>query len=105
MGHARALITLENTSLQLRIFKQILAKGLSVREVESLVRSTDTQPAPLNRQTKEELTPNLVDMQERLNSRLNAQVKLLVNRKGAGTITISFHSEEELKKIFTRLEL
>ena len=102
MGHARALITLSGISLQIRIFKQILTKDLSVREVESIVRST--QSSPLSRQTTEELPQHLMELQERLNAHLNAHVKLNVNRKGAGTITIAFGSHDELKKILARIE-
>ncbi len=102
MGHARALITLSGISLQIRIFKQILTKDLSVREVESIVRST--QSSPLSRQTTEELPQHLMELQERLNAHLNAHVKLTVNRKGAGTITIAFGSHDELKKILARIE-
>ncbi|MFH1937478.1 MAG: ParB/RepB/Spo0J family partition protein [Bacteroidota bacterium] len=104
MGHARALITLENTSAQIRIFNQILAKDLSVREVESLVRSAHTQPSSPSSKTTTELPPEFSVLRERLNTRLNTLVKLQVNRNGAGTITIPFRSEEELKQIFARLE-
>ncbi|MBL7137485.1 MAG: ParB/RepB/Spo0J family partition protein [Bacteroidales bacterium] len=104
MGHARALITLENSSAQIRIFKQILGKDLSVREVESLVRSAHTQPSPPSKRTTEELIPELKELQKWLNARLNTRVKLQVNRNGAGTITIPFRSDEELKQIFARLE-
>jgi len=104
MGHARALITLENTSLQLRIFNQTLSKSLSVREVEALVRSAGTPGSPIPKRPQEEIDPNLKQKKERLNARLHTQIKLQMNKKGAGTITIPFRSEEELNKIFNLLE-
>ncbi|MBN1199420.1 MAG: ParB/RepB/Spo0J family partition protein [Bacteroidales bacterium] len=103
MGHARALITLENTSLQLRIFKQILSKNLSVREVESLVRKANTNTSPLPGSTMENPDPKLVKIEEQLTTRLNAPVKVLINKKGKGTITIPFHTEEELEKLLDLL--
>jgi len=104
MGHARALITLEEAPAQLRIFKQILSKNLSVREVEALSRAAHTSPSAQGKQTREELPPRYSELQERLKSRLNTRVRLQVNRKGAGTITIPFQSEEDLKRIFDQLE-
>lgn len=105
MGHARALIALDNITVQLRIFRQILAKELSVRDVEAIVRSVHdrVQPLPNTRQMADNLPPELKKIQEMLNSTLNAPVKLKVNSKGAGTITITFRSDEELKKILANL--
>jgi len=105
MGHARALIALDNNTVQLRIFRQILAKELSVRDVEAIVRSVHdpVQPSPNTRQSADNLPPELKRIQERLNSTLNTPVKLKVNSKGAGTITITFRSDEELKKILATL--
>lgn len=103
MGHARALITLENTSLQIRIFKQILSKGLSVREVESLVRSANTHASSLPESPMKESDPKLMKIQDQLNTRLNTRVRVKMNKKGVGTITIPFHSDEELNKILDSL--
>jgi len=100
MGHARALITLESTSLQIRIFKQILAKNLSVREVESLARKAGTlSESALSEKTKKVSDPKAMQLEEQLTSKLNMHVKVQINRKGRGSVTIPFHSEEELEKI------
>ncbi len=104
MGHARALITLENNSLQIRIFKQVLSKNLSVREVESLVRENGNRTSPLSKRSIGESDPKLMKIEGDLNARLNTKVKLQMNKKGAGTITIPFTSEVELNKIIELLE-
>ncbi|MFC2101791.1 ParB/RepB/Spo0J family partition protein [Bacteroidota bacterium] len=104
MGHARALITLENISMQLRIFHQILSKNLSVREVESIVRSTNKDTPPKFKTAKAEPGPKLKKIQAELDSRLSTHVKVQVNNKGVGTITIPFASEDELNKIIDLLE-
>lgn len=103
MGHARALITLENTSLQFRIFKQILSKNLSVREVESLAREANTNTSLLSGRPKQDPDPKLMTIQEQLTTRLNTRVKVQMNLRGKGTITIPFHTEEELDKILNLL--
>lgn len=100
MGHARALITLESTSLQIRIFKQVLAKNLSVREVESLARKSGTlSESALSEKAKKVSDPKAMQLEEQLTTKLNMHVKVQINRKGKGSIIIPFHSEEELDKI------
>jgi len=104
MGHARALITLENSSLQIRIFKQILSKNLSVREVESMARANGDRTLLSSRRSPGESDPKLMKLEGALNARLKTKVKLQMNKKGAGTITIPFTSEEDLNKIIELLE-
>lgn len=104
MGHARALITVENPLIQLRIFNQIVPKSLSVREVESMVRSAGTNNSAISKRQVEESNPRLVEIRERLNDRFDKRIKLHMNSKGAGSITIPFGSEEELNKIIAKFE-
>lgn len=103
MGHARALITLDDPDRQVAILKTILKNQLSVRQVEELVR----KPAKLKPAEKTEpvlpLSTTYSTGRDTLNHRLQANVELKVNRKGGGTILIPFGSEEEFSEILSRL--
>jgi len=100
MGHARALITIENENRQVELLHQILKKGLNVRQVESLVRDlngkTESQPikAPeISIPVKYKQTPAM------LSNRFGTKVSLKRNNKGQGSIVISFKNDDELDKI------
>jgi len=99
MGHARALLPLSNDK-QIEAGREVVAKALSVRETETLVRriqevKTDkTEPAN-NR--------HLSEIADRLSSFLDAKVSLSANAKGRGKISISYKDETELKSILERL--
>ncbi len=98
MGHARALITVENPAKQLAIYEQILKNHLSVRKVEELVRNIDenkdNEPS-----AKIPLPQEHVQIEKQLNERLGIPVKFSCNDKGKGKITFSFRSDEELEHL------
>jgi len=104
MGHARALINVEDPVKQLNIYDQILKNHLSVRKVEELVRianedgKTDEQPVA-EKETKDKLPEEYSLLQERLKALFNAKADLARNAKGKGKITIPFANDEELEKI------
>jgi ParB family transcriptional regulator, chromosome partitioning protein len=99
MGHARALLALAEESEQRRIAREVVARGLSVRETEALVRKNGEQPAP----TK----PPSVDVhtraaEDRLRLVLGTRVRI-VRRGTRGRIEVDFGSEEELIRIYEQL--
>jgi len=102
MGHARALLGLAAESEQLRISRDVIARKLSVRETESLVRKA-TEAAPRETGTP----PPSSDVhtraaEDRLKLHLGTRVRIV--RKGTrGRIEIDFGSENELIRIFDRL--
>ena len=103
MGHARALINIDDEPTQLTILRNIIAKELSVREVEEIVRN-------LNRQQAVKKTPEVVELPQEIDhkrqdvaSRLNTQVNVNINNKGKGSIVISFGSRKELDRLLTDL--
>ena len=107
MGHARALLPIEDPEVQLALYEQILSAGLSVRNVEEIVRNgTDV------RQLKEEKPsvnkPKLLAEYDMLKEHLSAffqtKVKLVCNDKGKGRITIPFASEDELERLVALLD-
>ncbi len=97
MGHARALLAL-NKLQQVQFAKQIIDKGLSVRQTEKLVR--ELLHPPLQTEQKKEYT-DVEQLSERLSERLGAQVKIDHNAKGKGKIVIKYHSLDELDGILT----
>ena len=109
MGHARALLSLDSPSLQIKLFKDIVKNNYSVRKVEEIVKKfkegDDIQrndKKPSGKRLPEEF--NL--LKDRLSKFLHTKVDMTCSAKGKGTIKIPFANEEELEhimNIFDRL--
>jgi len=104
MGHARALITVEDPAKQLFIHQHIIKDGLSVRKVEELVR--EIQKAPVKKEGKqpEPISYSLQKIEDDLASKFSTRVKLKVGRQGKGLIEIPFLSEDDLGRILEMLD-
>jgi ParB family chromosome partitioning protein len=105
MGHARAIINVENEKDQLLILQTILVKKLSVRQVEDMVRTIQSGKQISPKNPVAALSPRFEQGKASLNSKLQSKVDVRVNRKGAGSITISFNSEEDFNRIVSKFEL
>ena len=106
MGHARAIINIEEVSLQLEIFKKIIAEGLSVRKVEDLAHQLASQKA-IVKEKKKELKNNskeVFQLQSKLASHFGARVGVKSNGS-KGEIKIPFVSMEDLNRILEILNL
>lgn len=112
MGHARALITVENIDLQLKIYKQIIDEGLSVRAVEKIVRELNNageekQKKKINKKEEEKLPSSLEihirKVQEGLSSVFKTKVTLNHTVSGRGEIKINYETEEELNRILEQM--
>ena len=106
MGHARALVNVEAVDTQLGIFKDIIAEGLSVRNVEALVRTLShnkPQKAPQKKTTKTILAGAMQDASTKLAIRLGTQVKIQANAEDKGEIKIVFTHTKELHRILNIL--
>jgi len=106
MGHARALLPVEDPEVQLALYEQILA----VRNVEEIVRG-GVDAAALEQARKEkpaQRKPKLPEefnlLKDHLSSFFNTKVQLVCNEKGKGKITIPFASEDELEKLIGLLD-
>lgn len=101
MGHARALLSVEDTATQLELYKAIIAEGLSVRRVEELVRNMSQEPAqeskktPRNKVQRKEY--NL--LRNHLSNYFGTKVQFTCDDKGKGKISIPFKNEEEMERI------
>ncbi|MDB4999113.1 MAG: chromosome partitioning protein ParB [Mucilaginibacter sp.] len=104
MGHAKALLAIEDPAVQLYIHQQVIKNGLSVRKVEEMVR--DTQQAPVKKEGKqpEALAFQMQKIQDDLASKFSTRVKLKVNSQGNGSIEIPFLSEDDLGRILEMLD-
>lgn len=104
MGHARALISLGDPKLQVKIFEEIQQHGYSVRKVEEIVKSLSEGEAVKSGTRK--ITPKRAKLPEEFNllkkqlsGFFNTKVQLTCSEKGKGKISIPFSNEEELERI------
>lgn len=104
MGHARALVTVEDADKQLYIHQAIVSQGLSVRKVEEMVR--DLQKINLKKPSAKApvMSFQYQKLQDDLGSKFGTKVKLKVQGKGKGSIEIPFLSEEDLSRILELLD-
>jgi ParB family chromosome partitioning protein len=102
MGHARALLGLEDDPVIERLARQTASRGLSVRQVEALVRREREgggRPAP----PPERESPAARDLAVRLQRALSARVKLIATGPGRGHIEIHYGSLDELDAILAKI--
>ncbi len=103
MGHARALLSLDSPALQLKLYREILKNGYSVRKVEELCqrlnRGEDIQSAKKKIAARARLPEEFNILKQRLSSFFNTKVQMSCNASGKGKISIPFASEEELEHI------
>ena len=100
MGHGRALISVENQSVQLSIYEQILAKGLSVRATEKLVK-TDSATPPKKTPASNPYIEKKLKFYQKL---FGDKARIQLNASGGGQIVIPFTSEKDFKSLTKRLQ-
>jgi ParB family transcriptional regulator, chromosome partitioning protein len=99
MGHARAILSLADETVQLRVGREVVAKQLSVRETEVLVKKT-LEPAAAREEPQKDVHTRAAE--DRLRFSLGTPVRIVRKRSG-GKIEIDFKSEDELQRIFEYL--
>jgi ParB family chromosome partitioning protein len=104
MGHARAIINVEDEKTQLVILQKILERKLSVRQVEEMVRNIEKEKLTPTTTSSHGLPVKFEKARISLNQKLQSKVELNVNKTGAGTIKISFKSDEDFDRIISKLE-
>ena len=109
MGHARAIINIEDPDTQFMIFEQILKYDFSVRKVEEIVREIANpkpevvEDEPVKPKKKNEIG-DYIELQQHLSRRFETKVELKRNAAGKGKIVIAFKSDAELEKIIGLLD-
>jgi ParB family chromosome partitioning protein len=107
MGHARALLSLDSPSQQIKLFKEVEKQGYSVRKVEDMVQmmknGEDVQVAKkvVDRSQQTEMFEAL---RRRLADHFQTKVQLTCSPRGKGKITIPFNDEAELERIMNILD-
>jgi len=99
MGHARALLALEN-DLQTTTARTVVAKEMTVREAEALVKKVQE---PEKEKVEIAKDPNTLSLEQRLAERLGSQVSISHNKKGKGKLVISYTNLEELDGIVAQI--
>lgn len=99
MGHARCLLSLE-LQQQSQIAREIVAKGLSVRQAEALARRAQQNAKP---QISPSIDPDIKKLEEKLAEHIGVPVMLQHSAKGKGKLTLKYNSLDELDGILERL--
>ena len=109
MGHARALIAIDDEEAQVELLEATIEEDLSVREVERRARTwhedqeegaddqEEESPVPSASPDREEL--QLEEYRSKLRSRFSTQVQITHKKDGEGTIEVSYYSEEDLERL------
>ena len=103
MGHARALLSLEDPKQQLNVFEQSIGNDLSVRKVEELVRKTLAGKSD-KKETKVDDIKEYSELKDHLSRHFGTKIDFKRNNTGSGKIVISFRTDEELEKIVAVLD-
>lgn len=108
MGHARAIISLDMIDQQLYVYREIKDKGLSVRQVEALVKDmlADERPDVARIKGKDsQLPPAYKRIEDNMASHFSTKVRMDRKKNGKGAITIEFYSDSDLERIMEKMNL
>ena len=103
MGHARALLSVEDPKQQLNLYNLIVKEGLSVRKVEDLVKKLGQEEPAQKPKAVEPEKEKLEELRKALSSVLESPVRITVKPGGKGNLTIAFSSSEELERLIGKM--
>lgn len=104
MGHARAILGVDDIGMQLKIFNDIIENGLSVRSVEDLVRQQSAEKSKKKEKTKTPWAVEIRNLQDRLEHRYGTKVMIKHKNSGAGHIQINYFSNDDLNRLMELLD-
>jgi ParB family chromosome partitioning protein len=105
MGHARALINVDNAGIQTHFFDLIVKNGLSVRKVEEMVRNIgEEKPVETSTSTKQKFPKEYNHIKKQLDHFFSSKIDFSMNEKGKGKIVIPFKSVSDLDRIVKIIE-
>lgn len=102
MGHARALLSLDNPVEQINLFQEIQTFGYSVRKVEEIVKAN--KKSAVSKKANGNVSNDYDMLKKHLANFFQTEVQLTCNAKGKGKISISFGDEQELERIISMLD-
>ncbi len=106
MGHARALIGIENIDSLLLIFKKVIQEELSVRKTEELVRLLTSEGVDKTSKTEvKSISPEIQKLQSELSSHFGSKIQIKADNKTKGEIKIPFVSTQDLNRILEILDI
>ena len=100
MGHARALVALQDEHVQLRIFERIVKQGLNVRQVEKIVREVGQKSESQSSFPRKRGDSVVGSIEERMQQILGTRVRITVQDGGKGEINVEFYSNDDLERLF-----
>jgi ParB family chromosome partitioning protein len=103
-GHARAIAGLEDTASQLAFFKKVVAKGLSVRELERLIRERGERAVRRKGKPGNGSSGTISAVEDRLRRLLSTRVHVRQQQGGRGEIVLEFYSAEDLERLLELFE-
>ncbi|MDD4920996.1 MAG: ParB/RepB/Spo0J family partition protein [Bacteroidales bacterium] len=108
MGHARALVNIDDPTIQLAIYEETVLNGYSVRKVEELVRTasegSDSRKTDKKAKTGHKTPEEFKALQKVLSKQLNTNVRFSISETGKGSITIPFKSESQLELLLASFD-
>ena len=100
MGHARALLSVEEPTMQLKLYNEILKKGLSVRQVEQRAKEMNEEGSTEPKAPAKKVNNADYDvLKQHLSKSFGVAVSFACNKDGKGKISFPFKNEEELERI------
>lgn len=103
MGHARALINVESKEAQLALLKKTVKKGLSVRQVEQLVKKLNEAPEQ-DAESEEEYPESYGRLVEQLEKVFTQEISIKKSNKGGGKIVIGFESDDDIENFIRKFD-
>ena len=107
MGHARAIINIEDADEQQYLFNKMVEDSLSVRDVETLVRQAhervEEKKASNPAKKKAETPSSFIEFQQTLSNKFDTKVKIKADERGRGSLVIPFKSQQDLKRLIDLL--
>jgi ParB family chromosome partitioning protein len=105
MGHARAIIGLDMIDQQLYVFREVQQKGLSVRQVEQLVKDMQAgkESNDKTKQVAQKLPPAYKRIEDNMASHFSTKVKMDRKKNGKGAVVIEFYSDTDLERIMEKM--
>jgi len=104
MGHARALVNVDNRDYQLSIYKMAVSDDLSVRKIEELAREANNGTPVKEKAKPARLAEEYESLKQHLSKHFDSKIDLKRNAKGKGQIIISFKSDDDLERILSVLD-
>lgn len=104
MGHARALLAVEDPKMQLKLYNETLKNGLSVRQVEEMAKACNEEPGAAgaaSRRQSGSISKEYELLRVHLSSAFRTKVQFSCDRQGKGKISFPFKNEDELERLIT----